>query len=177
MDIRRQLLQAHSRQNADLVEAHVVDNPTAIIALMSCFFSDEVSVAQRAAQVVGNLGRHHPSLLEPWWEEMVAAAEQPVHVAIRRNVARYFSELELDLPKKLETQIVDSFTRWVSEKDTPVAVAVFAMQFVADRCCQFPEHGQRIRHVIEQKIDSASAGFKNRGQKILKQIDEHTQDR
>lgn len=171
MDIRSQLLKAHSRQNADIVEAYVVETPGAIIRLMTCFFCDEVNVAQRAAQVVGNLGRHHPSMLEPWWDEMVTAGERPVHVAIRRNVARYFSELKLDLPETLESRIVASFTRWVCEEKTPVAVSVFAMQFIADRCVHYPEQGKRIAQVIEEKIDSASAGFQNRGKKILRQME------
>lgn len=171
MDIRHQLLKAHSRQNADIVESYVVETPGAIIRLMTCFFCDEVNVAQRAAQVVGNLGRNHPVMLEPWWEEMVTAAEEPVHDAIRRNVARYFSELELELPETLESRMVDSFTTWICEDKTPVAVAAFAMQFVADRCLRYPEHAQQVRQMIERKMDSASAGFQSRGKKILRQIE------
>lgn len=171
MNIRQQLLKNHSRQNADFVEAYVVDTPGAIIQLMACFFSDEVKVAQRSAQVVGNLGRHHPAMLKPWWAEMVASGNRPVHQAIRRNVARYFSELELAIPKKLESSIVDSFTDWSCDSSSPVAVSVFAMQFVADRCNGYPIHAKRVRTAIESQLASASPGFCNRGRKIIKQLD------
>ena len=98
MNLRKQLLVAYSRNNADIVMTHVQAHPESLPELMACFFSDEVTVAQRAAQVVGDIGRASPELLKPWWSEMVDASVNPVHQAIRRNTTRYFSELKLELP-------------------------------------------------------------------------------
>ena len=70
MNIRQQLLKKHSRENADFVEAHVARTPGAVIELMACFLGDELRVAQRSSQVVGNLGRHHPEMLQPWWQDL-----------------------------------------------------------------------------------------------------------
>lgn len=170
MNIRQQLLKRHSRDNADLVESYVVQTPDAIVELMACFLSDETKVVQRSSQVVGNLGRHHPIMLKPWWDEMIHACIDPVHIAVRRNVARYFSELELPLPASLEKRIADSFTAWSAQDDVPVAVAVFAMQFVADRHGKFPKQAKEIQAIIESRMDSGSPGFCNRGRKILAQI-------
>ena len=171
MNIRQQLLKKHSRANADLVESYVGSTPGAIIELMACFLGEETTVAQRAAQVVGNLGRHQPESLMPWWDEMIEAAQNPVHDAIRRNVARYFSELKVELPGKLEKKAVQSFTRWSVDESTPVAVAVFAMQFIADRCQKYPQNANSIAKTIKSRIETASPGFQNRGKKILKQMD------
>lgn len=172
MIIRQQLLKKHSRENADFIEDYVVRTPGAVVELMVCFLGDETKVAQRSSQVVGNLGRHHPEMLLPWWEEIVDAGEDPVHIAIRRNVTRYFCELELPIPKKLEARIVESFTKWSTDPEVPVAVAVFAMQFVADRHDRFPKHAKAIKLEIESRMesDSATPGFCNRGKKILKQL-------
>lgn len=170
MNIRQQLLRKHSRENADFVENYVVDHPNAVVELMVCFLGDETKVVQRSAQVVGNLGRHHPEMLQPWWEELLQAGKEPVHIAIRRNVARYFCELELPLPKKLEKDLAESFTAWATDPKVPVAVAVFAMQFVADRHQSYPKLAKQIQHEIESRMDTGSAGFCNRGRKILKQI-------
>ena len=111
-------------------------------------------------------------MLEPWWEEMIDAGDKPIHIAIRRNVARYFCELQLPTPAKLEKRIVESFTRWVTDPDVPVAVAVFAMQFVADRHQKFPRQANAIKKEIQTRMESNSAtpGFCNRGEKILKQL-------
>ena len=170
MNIRQQLLRKHSRENADFIEEYVVNHPDAIVELMVCFLGDETKVAQRSAQVVGNLGRHHPGCLRPWWNEMIEASTNPVHIAIRRNVARYFCELELSLPKKLEQRIAKEFTAWATDPEIPVAVAVFAMQFVADRHQKYPSLARAVCAEIEARLNSASPGFCNRGRKILKQV-------
>jgi hypothetical protein len=172
MNIRQQLLKRHSRANADLVEAHVRLYPEAIVELMACFLSDNVDVVQRASQVIGNLGRHQPETLRDWWDELANAASNPVHDAVRRNVARYFSELKLELPNSLESKLAQMFTDWCEDKNTPVAVAVFGMQFVADRSKDFPRLAGRIATEIRDNLDSgqASVGYKNRGQKILRQL-------
>ena len=170
MNIRQQLLKRNSRENADIVIAHVGSTPGAIVELMACFLSDEVKVAQHASQVVGDLGRRQPELLEPWWDEMLQSAQQPVHDAIRRNVARYFSELELTLPTKLEKSLVTLFSGWTCELTTPVAIQVFAMQFIADRAERFPEEAGKVKAVIQSRFDTATAGFRSRGERILKQL-------
>lgn len=170
MNIRQQLLQRNSRANADIVLAYVTKTPTAIVELMACFLSDEVTVAQRASQIVGDLGRLAPESLKPWWDEMARAAEQPVHDAVCRNVARYFSELQLSLPPELERSLVQLLTGWSCNLKTPVAITVFSMQFIANRADRFPQEANQIRTQIESSIDTGSAAFKNRGRTILNQL-------
>jgi hypothetical protein len=137
---------------------------------MACFLGEEKIVAQRSAQVVGNLGRAQPEMLRPWWSEMADACEAPIHDAIRRNAARYFSELEIQLPKPLEKLLVKIFTEWAMDPDLPVGIAVFAMQFVADRAKRFPEEAETIKTVIISRLPNGTPGFCNRGNKILKQL-------
>ena len=171
MNLRKQLLEAHSRANADLVQAHVVAHPESLPELMACFFSDEVIVAQRASQVVGNLGRAHPDWLEPYWSEMVASAISPVHSATRRSVTRYFSELKLEIPTTLEKELVDHCTNFVADPNEDVAIGAFSMTFVADRAAQYPQHAQRLEQALILLIPKRSTGFQNRGRKVLKQLE------
>lgn len=170
MSLRKQLLEAHSRANADLVQAHVTANPELLPELMACFFSDEVTVAQRASQVVGNLGRACPEMLEPYWSGMVDAAITPVHSAIRRSVTRYFSELKIDIPIKLEKLLVDHCTDFVADPNEDVAIGAFSMTFVADRAAQYPQHAERLEQALIRLIPTRSVGFQNRGRKVLRQL-------
>lgn len=167
MNIRQQLLQKNSRANADIVLNYVLGSPESVVELMVCFLSDEVTVAQRAAQVVGDLGRQNPESLEPWWEEMLRAGQQPVHDAIRRNIARYFSELSLALPSELERSLVQLLTGWSCDLQTPVAITVFSMQFIANRASRFPDEADQIRAQIESRFPTGSAAFRSRGKLIL----------
>ena len=170
MDIRTQLLRKHSRENADFVQQYVEQNPQSLIELMVCFFSEEIKVVQRAAQVVGNFGREHPEALSPWWGEMAEACENPIHIAIVRNVTRYFSELELKIEPDLERRLMELFGKYSFDAAQPVAVRVFAMQFIADRANRYPKYGPQLQTVLERDMPGGSTGFRNRGQKILKQL-------
>lgn len=170
MNLRKQLLVANSRNNADIVMAHVQGHPESLPELMACFFSDEVIVAQRAAQVVGYIGRDSPEALKPWWNEMVDASANPVHQAIRRNVTRYFSELQLKLPKKLESKLIDDCTNFVADSGEGVAIAAFSMNFVADRAANYPQHAQRLARILVRLLPGRPPGFQNRGRKVLKQL-------
>jgi len=150
--------------------AHVQAHPESLPELMACFFSDEVAVAQRAAQVVGDIGRASPESLKPWWSELADASANPVHQAIRRNVTRYFSELKLKLPKKVESQLVDDCINFVADPNEGVAIAAFSMNFVADRAAKYPQHAQRLERVLVRLLPSRPPGFQNRGRKVLKQL-------
>lgn len=170
MDVRQQLLKVNSRANADLVEDFVVLNQHRLVDLMACFLSHDRIVAQRAAQVVGNLGRTHPDWLMPWWEPMLDAAETPAHVATRRNVARYFSELPISIPAAIEKKIARTFADWILDAEVPVAVAVFAMQFIADRADRYPNETLAVVQTIRKKLPDATPGFINRAIKTLRQL-------
>jgi len=173
MNIRTQLLVAHSRNNADIVQKHVEENPAALPELMACLGSDEVKVAQRASMVIGNFGRDNPESLAPWWENLFAAADDPVHNAIGRAVIRYFSELDSKLPKELEARLVDRCVQAVIDPAEKTATSAFAMKFLTDRAAHYPEHAKRLNAALIRLILSGSPGFQNRGRKMLEQLKEH----
>lgn len=181
MNIRNQLRRAHSRANADLVAGYVLESETnrdanadeRIVELMTCFLSEEVVVAQRAAQVVGLVGREAPRLLIPWFAELVDAAANPVHEAIRRNAIRYFSETKLPLPRKLEASLIELCNQFVADENVHTAIAAFSMQLVADRAADYPDAAQKLKQGLRQRLPNASAGFQNRAKKILSNLDAH----
>ena len=173
MNIRTQLLAVHSRANADTVQQYVEDHPESLPELMACLCSDELKVAQRASMVVGNFGRSNPVALQPWWEDLAEATEDPIHAAIPRAVIRYFSELELELPKPLEARLVDRCMNAVIDPKEKTATSAFAMKFVADRAGDYPEHAKRLNAALIRLIPSGTPGFQNRGRKMLKMLEEH----
>lgn len=170
MNLRQQILKRHSRANSDLIQAHVEANPEKLVELMACFFSDETVLAQRSAMAVGNLGRKNPPCLQPWWSEMIAAAACPVHPAIRRAVTRYFCELDCELPKAKEAQLIALFGKFVGNPKVNVAIAAFAMTFIANRAEQYPDAASQLQRMLVRLIPTGSPGFQNRGKKTLEQL-------
>ena len=172
MDIRAQILSAHSRANADLVLNYVLDDKGRVKPLMKLFLGEEYRVAQRLAMVVGDLGRFRPAWLHPWHEPMIAAANAPLHDSVKRNVLRYFSELPLGaVGEEQEGELLDVAFRLFESPLEAVAIRVYGMQIVANYAEHFPELKDELRAVIEITIaEGATPGFRSRGQKILKRL-------
>ena len=59
---------------------------------------------------------------------------------------------------------------WSSDLTTPVAATVYSMRFIANRADRFPDEANLIKAQIESRISTGTAGFKNCGKKILKQL-------
>lgn len=171
MRIRQELLQKYSRANLDRVVSMVVDDEELAVELMVCMFGEELKLAQRAAHAVGLLGREEPEKLIPWFEELVDAIENPIHQSLRRCGVRYFSELKTEIPLALETRLIGLCMKFLADPKTEVAIAVFAMQFVADRVDAYPASRGKLIKCLKSGIPSGTAGYCNRAQKVLKQLE------
>ncbi len=172
MDYPTQLLIAHSRENADLILQDVLKDEANVRKLMDAFLGAEYRVSQRAAMVVGNLGRKHPEWLRPWHAEMIRVADAGKHDAVRRNVMRYFSELPVTAVEEVnQGPLLDLAFRLTESPLMAVAIRVFSMTVVANFCGLYPELKDELRGIIERTImEGTTPGFRSRGEKILQQL-------
>jgi len=172
MDYAEQLMVEHSKANADRVLEHVLVAESRVEALMEVFLGEEYRVVQRAAMVVGNLGRAQPGWLKPWHSRMVKAANQPKHDAVLRNVMRYFSELDIALiAAENEGHLVELAFRLTADPNAAVAIRVFSMQVVANYVEKYPEFKDELVGIIELTIaEGTTPGFRSRGKKILRKL-------
>lgn len=172
MNYAEQLLVEHSRANANRVLEHVLADEERIAALMEVFLGEEYRTVQRSAMVVGDLGRAKPGWLKPWHGRMIAAANEPKHAAVRRNVMRYFSELDLAyIGEEDEGYLVDLAFRLTADPEVAVAIRVFSMQIVANYVEKYPELRDELSGIIELTIaEGTTPGFRSRGGKILRKL-------
>lgn len=172
MDYAEQLLVEHSRENANRVLEHVLQDRARVADLMEVFLGEAYRVVQRSAMVVGDLGRAQPGWLQPWHGRMIAAANAPKHDAVRRNVMRYFSELPItSVSDEDEGYLVDLAFRLTADPEAAVAIRVFSMQIVANYVDKYPELKDELAGVIELTIaEGTTPGFRSRGNKILRQL-------
>lgn len=170
MIIREQLLKANSRANADKVLSMVGRDPEWLVQLMVCFLGEEVRVAQRAAQVVGDFGRRNPDRLLPWLGDIVDAVERPIHQAVRRNGVRYFSELSAPLPPAIEKRLIRMCGQFVADREIDIAISAFSMTFIANKATQYPNAAKQLCEDLRKRLPDASSGFANRARKVLKQL-------
>ena len=173
MDLRQQLAAAHSRANADIILAWLLKDEARTRVLMKVVRSKAVGDAklvQRAAMVLGDLGRERPRWLYPFQVELVNLAAAARHPAVPRAVLRYFSELPLaDIVEDAQGQLLDVSFQYLGDRSAPVTHKVYGMTILSNFAQTYSELTEELRELIEREIAEgvATPGFKSRGKKIL----------
>ena len=173
MDLRNQLAVAHSRANADTILQWLYADRARTQVLVEVVRSQEeadAKLVQRAAMVLGDLGRRHPEWLLPYQEQLVILADSPPHPAIPRPVLRYFSELPLThISEPLRGLLLEIAFRHLGDRAAPVTHRVYSMTIIATFAKVYPELVEELQELIEREIaeGAATPGFSSRGRKIL----------
>jgi len=166
MDLRKQLLKEHSKENTVLIVSYIEDHPKKVEDLMNIFLNESYRLIQRSAWVVGDLGRSKPEWIKPYIPRMIQNLKKTdIHVAAKRNTMRYLEEIELE--EEVWGDLLDIAMKFLSKNDESVAVKVFSMTVAYNIIKHIPELKDELRIVIEDQLPYGTAGFKNRGQKII----------
>jgi len=167
MNVRKQLLFEHTKENTNLIVAHIGDNQKSFNGLMKLFLADEYRVTQRAAWVVGDLARIYPVLIAPYYKKLVLNLRKPLlHDAVKRNTLKILQELEI--PEPLWGEAADICFNFLLSKVDPIAIKVFSMTVLFNISKNVPEFRDELAIIIEDQMPYGSAGFKSRGKKTLK---------
>jgi hypothetical protein len=166
MDVRKQLLFRHSKENTNLIVSYIGDSQKLFDQLMKLFMADEYRVTQRAAWVVGDIARIYPELIVPHFKKMVLNLRKPfLHDAVKRNTLRILQES--DIPKVLWGDAADICFNFMLSKTEPIATKVFSMTVLFNISKDVPEFREELAIIIEDQLPYSSAGFKSRGKKTL----------
>ena len=168
MNIKDEILKEHSKQQAIKIVDYIGTDPKKFAELMHLFFDREYRTSQRAAWVVSHCIDRHPGLAKPHLRPMILNLRNEVHAAVTRNTFRTLQFLEI--PDDLVGETVDIGFTFLEARDQPIAVKVFAMTVLANICKKIPGLKKELSILIEDQMPYASAGFRNRGSKILKQL-------
>ncbi len=166
MEIKKQLLFDHSKSNTEEIVFYVADNPERLNELMDIFLGVDPLLKQRAAWVIGDLGRTQPTLLKPFDSALIEHLKLPeLHDAVKRNTIRYLSETQLN--EELWGEAFDLAYKTLSSKTEKVAIKVFSMVLALNIVKKIPELKDELKFAIEEQMPFGTPGFKNRGAKTL----------
>ena len=166
MDIKSALLASHDKETSDSIIEWIGHDSKKMRKLMDVFFHEDYKLSQRSAMTVGDMGRRKPSMVEPYYRELVENLERPRHDAVVRNTLRIFSEV-LVIPEELEGILYEKCFNYLTSKDSPLAVKVFGMTVLARLANKFPDLKEELVLTIEDLIPHNTVGFKMRAQKLL----------
>ena len=71
MNIKQALDAEHSKALTLSIIKYIGDDADRMVELMTCFFSDEKRLCQRASWAVGYMAEKNQKLLEPYLERMI----------------------------------------------------------------------------------------------------------
>ena len=169
MDIRAQLNQEHSKENTTKIVEYIVAQPERLPELMNVFLSEEYRLVQRSAWVVGDLARKNSHLLMEYWPQMIdSLKKEGIHDAVKRNTVRTWQDLPI--PEEHYGEVAEICFGYLADNKEPIAVKCFSMSVLEKIVKQIPELKDELKFLIEEQLPYGSAGFKSRGNKVLKSI-------
>jgi hypothetical protein len=167
--LTEQLLIEHSKPQALRLVKWIGQDADRLAALLELFLGNNYRLSQRAAWVISSIADRAPHMVELWLPQMVAKMREPgVHDAVRRNVVRVLQDMPI--PDTFLDDVADACFTFLADPKEAIAVRVFSMSVLEKICQKIPELKPELRLLLEEHLPHGSAGFKSRGQKILKRL-------
>jgi hypothetical protein len=168
MSLRDDLLREYSKAHVAFIAKSIGPNQEDFDELITLFLGDEYRVTQRAAWVLSHCADEHPWLIEKHIEPLLLNLQKPVGDPVKRNTLRVLRNVEI--PEELMGIAADLCFDFLLSGKEPVAVKIHAMTILHNIVKKFPELKEELKVAIEDQMPFGSAGFKNRGGKVLKAI-------
>jgi hypothetical protein len=169
MNIKEALLKEHTKINTMRIVNYIGDDKLYFKELMELFLTGEYRITQRAAWVMSFCAISHPELMKPYFKKILAKLREPnIHDALKRNVVKILSEIEL--PENFYGEIYEICFNYLRSMDENIAVKAHSMAVLEKICHKFPELKFELITTLEDMIPFGSAGIKARAKIILKKL-------
>jgi len=172
MQLKNELEKAQHKHDWLRLSAWIGNDPHRFEQLMEHFFSGHMRVNQRAAAVVMHCFDHNPNLIIPHLKRLVENLDGSNHDAIVRNTFRILQFVKI--PDDLKGLVLDKALLYFNDEQQAIAIRVFAMTVAYNCSIEYPELQLELAAMIEEKMPYGSAGFRNRGGKLLAKIQRNT---
>jgi len=168
MSLRDDILLEYSKAHTVRIARQIGPSQESFDELMKLFLGNEYSVTQRAAWVVSHCADEYPWLIEPHIKSLLLNLQQSISDPVKRNTLRVLRYV--DIPEDLMGLAAELCFKFLQSGKEPVAVKVHSMDILFNIVKKFPELKEELKFSIKDQMPFGSAGFKNRGGKILKAL-------
>ena len=169
MDIRSAILKEHSKAQTGKIVKYVGSNASRMKELVEVFLKGPYRVTQRAAWPISVVAEKQPQLLRPHLRKILNFARTPgVHDSVKRNAVRLLQFIEI--PKSLHGNVADLCFNFLTDKNETIAVKCFSISALASIAEANPDIKSELKLIIEDQLPYASAGFRSRARRVIRQI-------
>src|SRR6202042_2603660 len=167
MDLLKLLREEHSKKQTDRIVNYIGDDQKRFAELIKLFFKGEYRITQRAAWPMSYCVRRHPELISPYFKTRLQnLARKDIHIAVIRNTVRLLQDVSI--PKRYHGRVMSTCFDFIQSAETPIAVKAFSLTILANFSSQYPEIRAELQLIIEDQWEHATAAFRSRAKKILK---------
>jgi hypothetical protein len=168
LDLKKALIEKRSKKGVQELAAWVGTDAARFKELWELMASREEPYASYAAWVFDYCLQENPQLIEPHFEQAIAALEEAHHEAIYRNILKHLAVMKI--PEDYQGLLYDYSLNAIGNPQKSIAVRVHSMEIAFQIGKAWPELLEELQQVLEAHIGEGSAGFRSRGGRILKRI-------
>lgn len=171
MNFREQLLAEPSKKNIEYIASVVNKNQILFNELMEIIFSNESYVSGRAAWVVETIWLKYPYIINSYINQIILFLPKANYNNQRRHFTKILSTIHLNhLDEDHLGILIDCCFTWLEAPQYPTGVKVFSMQILLNFVQLEPVIASELIAIIENQMEDATPGFKNRGRKTLHEL-------
>jgi hypothetical protein len=158
-----------SRRNMDLVADLIFQKPEIFEELFSVFMRNEEPVSRRAAWVIDTVTEKKPELLASHLRQIIDKLHSFSHDGLKRHSLRMLARSPIPSGDQMGELMTICFD-WLLSPGESVSVKVYCMELLYRISQVEPDLKKELADSIEWRLNEETAGFKNRGQKLLKKL-------
>ena len=156
------------RNRADVVADAVEQRPELFPELVRLYLGCEDPSARVAAWATDLCAERHPDWIYPFIEQMAASLPRFRHDAFKRHTLRML--MRLPLPEQELGTLINTCFDWLTSHKEAAAQKVYAMEILYRVTLSEPDLAKELAESIRWRLSEETAGFRNRGLKILKKL-------
>ena len=168
MNLKEETLKADHKDQVIKVAAWVGNDPKRFHEVVSMMLGKDSNVSKRAAWVFSHCADEYPHLVKPHIKPIVNNLFNTKEDAVKRASVRNLQFI--DIPERMWGKTVEIGFEFLQSHTEPIAVKVFAMTLLYNLSNAIPEIKKELKITVEDQIPLSSAGFQNRGNKILAKL-------
>jgi len=169
MDFKSLLTNFPSGAEKDLFIAEVGQSEEKFQTLLELTLHEKDPLAWRAAWILDGSDEQHPGLAFGSVSTIIRRLPQLESKGALRSLLRLLCRYEV--AEDDQGMLVDLCFSYMVSELYPVAVKVHAMQIIYNHTLIYPELKDELVTVIEDQVANNSVGFKSRGMRIIRQLE------
>lgn len=171
MNFREQLTAELSKSNTVYIASVIGVDKKLFNEMFKLILTNEKIISGRAAWVVEHVWLDYPYMIEPYINDMIDFLPISKYDNQKRHITKILTTIDLNtLDEDRLGILIDRCFTWLEDPVYPTAVKMFSMQIIYNYVQIEPDLAKELIAIIENQFNDATPGFKNRGEKILKEL-------